>query len=105
MDAVKILQEIKESGLDQSDPARFWYVYAIIVTVLLVLLITGVILLVKGFLTSFLADIKDTNQKFAASIEKLTVSNANLTKMMELHDYQIGHLEQDIKEFVKRRRP
>lgn len=100
MDANQILEEIDRSGLVGP---KFWYIYAIVVTSLLVLLITFIIILVKGFLTRFLVDIKETNGRFAESIEKLTVSNTHLTKMVELHDYQIKHLEDDVKEISKRR--
>lgn len=101
MDASSVLEKIKESGIAGE---QFWYIYAIVVTGLLVLLITAIIILVKGFLTRFLSDIKDTHKQFADSITKLTESNTYLSEMVKLHDYQIKHLDDDIKDISKRRR-
>lgn len=110
MDATEALKAIKEAGLDRGDPATFWYIYGIAVTSILLLLIGLIIVLIKGFLAKFLSDIKETNAKFALSIEKLTISNENLTMsnaslttMMRLHDHQIKHLEEDVKDLSKRR--
>lgn len=99
MDTIEVLKKVGESGA----PTQFWYVYGVVVTSLLGLLTTGVILLVKGFLTGFLKDIKETNNKFADSIAQLTTSNSNLINMVKLHDYQIKHLDEDVKELSKRR--
>jgi hypothetical protein len=101
MDAVEVLKEIKESGAGGQE---FWYIYAIIVTILLLLLVTAIILLVKGFLTKFLKDMKETNHNFADSIAELTRNGTKLTKMVELHDYQIKRLDEDIKEMRSKSR-
>lgn len=104
MDAGNILETVKNSGLAND---QFWYVYAVVVTALLVLLTTGIVVSVKGFLASFLKDIKDTNQKFSLSIEKLTENDSKLTEMVKLHEVQIKYIEEDIKEMKdtnKRRR-
>lgn len=104
MDASQILETVKDSGLADD---QFWYVYAVVVTALLVLLTAGIVVSVKGFLSSFLKDIKDTNQKFSLSIEKLTDNDTKLTSMVELHEYQLERIEADIKEIKeanKRRR-
>lgn len=101
MDTLDILKEIREADPENTS---FWYIYGIIVTMILVILVTTIIILVKGFLTSFLKDIKDTHKDFAESISKLTA-------MVQLHENEIEHLkddskrhEGDIKELERRRR-
>ena len=100
MDPNQVLETINESGI--AGP-QFWYIYALVVTSLLVLLIIAIITLIRGFLTKFLADIKDTNAKFAESIEKLTQSNTKLDVLVRLHDEQIKDLQDDVKDISKRR--
>lgn len=92
MGANQILQEIKESGVAGE---QFWYIYALVVTALLALLVTAIIFLVKGFLTKFLTDIKETNKELAGSITKLTT-------MVQLHDLQLEHLDEDVKEHERK---
>jgi Tfp pilus assembly protein PilO len=101
MDAMDILKEIKEVDPDN---IGFWYIYGVVVTMILVILVTTISILVKGFLTSFLTDIKSTHKQFAESIAKLTA-------MVGLHENEIEHLKEDskrhdddIKELVRRRR-
>lgn len=103
MQAQEILKEVKESGLVADG---FWYIYALIVTSLLVALVVTIIFLVKGFLTKFLADIKVTHAQFAESIRSLTNITTDLHTMVKLHDKDITYIKEDIveiKEAKKRR--
>lgn len=100
MEPNQVLETIKESGI--AGP-QFWYIYALVVTSLLVLLIIAIITLIRGFLTKFLADIRDTNEKFATSIDKLTQSTNKLTILVDLHDADIKALKSDVKDISKRR--
>ena len=104
MQAQEILKEVKESGLVTDG---FWYVYALVVTSLLVGLVITIIFLVKGFLTRFLADIKVTHAQFAESIRMLTRTTDDLHTMVKLHEKDIAYIKEDvaeIKEHSKRRR-
>lgn len=83
-----ILREIKDSGMVQPE---FWYIYSLVITTLLVSLIISIIILVRGFLSSFMSEMKITNTQFSKSI-------AALTTMIEVHEVEISHNKEDIKE-------
>lgn len=101
MQAQEILREVKDSGLVKDG---FWYIYALIVTSLLVALVVTIIFLVKGFLNKFLKDIKATHAQFAESIKMLTLTQNDLHTMVKLHEKDIGYMKEDIGE-LKGQRP
>lgn len=95
MQAQELLKEVKDSGLVTDG---FWYIYALIVTSLLVGLVVTIIFLVKGFLTRFLADIKITHAQFSESIRMLTRTTDDLHTMVKLHEKDIEYIKEDLGE-------
>lgn len=92
------LKELQESGIGD----QFWYVYAIVVTSLLVGLVTAIIFLIKGFLTKFLSDIKETHNQFAESITMLTRNTTDLQSMVKLHENELKNQKEDIEKHDKK---
>lgn len=84
------IEAIKESGIA---PAEFWYLSTLILTGILVLFIGVLIFFVK----SFFNELKDTITTLSQNVIKLTT-------MVEVHDIEIKHAKDDIKELEKRRR-
>lgn len=101
MQAQEILKEVNESGLVTDG---FWYVYALVVTSLLVGLVITIIFLVKGFLKNFLGEIKVTHAQFSESIRMLTKTTDDLHTMVRLHEKDIAYIKDDIGE-LKEKKP
>lgn len=95
MQPQEILKEAHNSGLTDTG---FWYIYSLAVTSLLASLILIIIFLSRGALRKFQSDIKKTHDQFAESITILTKTSNDMMLMVKLHDNEIQHLKDDVRE-------
>lgn len=101
MEPQEILKEIKDTGMATN---TFWYIYSLVITGLLVTLIVAIIILVKGFLTRFLNDMKATHASFSNSISLITETNNELKIIVKLHEQELKNHKEDIDELKRRKR-